>query len=208
VKRLLITGFEPFKKLKINPSEEVVKLLKDEELDSSVITTAVLPVDMKSVWRVMEEVILGFRPDIILGLGLALRRSKISLEKVAINLLDFEFEDNSGNFVEDVRILEGSPDAYFSNMPLRLLEKKLKEREIPVRISYSAGAFLCNQVFYLIMNHIKGNKNKILGGFVHLPPVPEIDLSDEYSHNTLPLAVEFKAVKLICSTLVKFYGND
>ncbi|MBU1626427.1 pyroglutamyl-peptidase I [bacterium] len=200
-KKIILTGFEPFAEFKVNPSEEIIRLFRNEKIDSAVIKTNLLPVDTKTVWKYLKESILDFKPDIILSLGLSPKRSLISLEKVAINLLDFEIKDNNHNKIEDVRIIDDAPDAYFSNLPLKSIKMKLDEKNIPVGISYSAGAFLCNQVFFLVMDFINRTDKEILGGFIHLPPINEMNLPEKYASFIIPLEQEFDAIKTICSIL-------
>jgi pyroglutamyl-peptidase len=204
MKKILLTGFEPFAEFKINPSEKVINLINAEKIDSASIKTAILPVNTETVWKFLHSLILDFEPDVILNLGLSPKRAIISLEKVAINLLDFDIEDNAQKKVEDRRIIDDAPDAYFSNLPLKSIKKKIKEKDIPVSISYSAGSFLCNQVFFLVMDYIHRTNNEILGGFIHIPPIHEMELPEKYAPFTLSIDQEFEAVKTICSILSKY----
>ena len=43
----------------------------------------------------------------------------------------------------------------------------IKAHGIPVTVSLSAGAFLCNHVFYVAQNKFAGSN--VLSGFVHVP---------------------------------------
>jgi pyroglutamyl-peptidase len=203
LKKLLITGFEPFSEFTDNPSEMIVDRLENEKFESMVLRTTILPVNTKTVWEKLEKMIMSFKPDVILNLGLSPKRSIISLEKVAINILDFDVADNDGKIIEDSRIVETSPDAYFSNLPLKNIKKKLDENDISTIISYSAGTYLCNQVFYLVMNYIHKADYKILGGFIHLPPVREMNLHEKYFPFCLSIEEEYKAIMLICNTILQ-----
>mgnify|MGYP001078654776 CR=1 FL=1 len=40
---------------------------------------------------------------------------------------------------------------------------------VPVELSLTAGAFLCNQVMYTLLHHLALNEPATLGGFIHLP---------------------------------------
>jgi len=203
--KFLITGFEPFAGFTLNPTELIVDWIKSEKLEDCQINTAVLPVNTKTVWYKLKTIIEEFCPHVVINLGLSPKRSRISLEKIAINLLDFDMEDNDGNLIQDIRINENSPDAYFSNLPLKLIRKGLQENDIPAKISYSAGTYLCNQVFFNLMDYIRSQKHKILGGFIHVPPVNEMNLPDKFSQFQLPLEQEYEAIKIACKTILQFY---
>jgi pyroglutamyl-peptidase len=47
------------------------------------------------------------------------------------------------------------------------------EAAIPVELSLSAGAFLCNQVFYIARHYIANSTKDIPMGFIHLPALPQ-----------------------------------
>jgi len=66
-------------------------------------------------------------------------------------------------------IEEFGQDAYFASLPLELLHECLSTAGIPCEISFSAGTYLCNQVFYTLMHHIRSDQPSILGGFLHFP---------------------------------------
>jgi pyroglutamyl-peptidase len=70
-----------------------------------------------------------------------------------------------------VKILEGGPDAYFSTLPVKEIVEAIKTAGVPAAVSLSAGAFLCNHVFYVAQNHFKGTK--VRSGFVHVPLMDE-----------------------------------
>jgi pyroglutamyl-peptidase len=198
-KKILITGFEPFDKFTFNPSGKIAEIMNDEESEFAVIDGIILPVDTKRVQTILEDKITSFDPDVIISLGLAARRKFIALEKIAINLLDFDIPDNSGNIPEDTWILHDAPLAYKSNLPYKSIKKSLEAEKIPASISYSAGAYLCNQVFYLVMDYINRTKEKKkLGGFIHIPQTIDMLFPEEDKDCCLTQDQELKAVKIIC----------
>ena len=170
--KVLITGFEPFMNLKRNPSLEVLPLLQ-EEAKFLQVKTLVLPVVFDQVFESVKEAIDLFQPDAILHLGLAENRSKISLERVAINLKDARAKDNQGNQPIDEPILKGKKNAYFSSLPLRAMEAALKAEGIPVEISNSAGTYVCNNIMYHTLAYLEDMRLDVQAGFVHLPLMKE-----------------------------------
>ena len=171
--QILLTGFEPFNSSPINPSEQIVKSLADESIPGVRLETAVLPVDSKHGPEAFIQAIFASQPEAILCLGQANRRAVLSIERLAINLLDFRIPDNAGNQVNDQPIIPDGPAAYFTTLPVRLLYDNLKENGIPAELSLSAGSYLCNQITYIMLHYLQSKGLEIPAGFIHLPALPE-----------------------------------
>jgi len=205
--KVLITGFEPFGKHTINPSLELTNTLPgiiDEDIK---LNKMILPVDHECAPKVLLDHLRHWDPDIVLCFGLAPERSKICLERVAINLMDFQIPDNAGVKVSETPIIIDGPAAYFSNLPIQDLLSKLLDDNIPARISLTAGSYLCNQIFYTLMHEIESYQLPIKAGFIHLPPLPQ-DRSCSGSHShSLDMAAVTSAVMLIIRTLYNSHIN-
>jgi pyroglutamyl-peptidase len=160
--KVLLTGFEPFGTATSNPSGEIVKQISGDN-----IVTAILPVAYTQSAERLLSLIAQHNPDVVICLGQAEGRTSITPEKVAINLDDARLPDNEGVVRNDVKILADGPDAYFSTLPLKEIVDAIKAQGIPAAISLSAGAFLCNHVFYVAQNKFAGRN--IRSGFVHVP---------------------------------------
>ena len=159
---ILLTGFEPFGTATSNPSGEIVKQISGEN-----IVTAILPVAYAQSAEQLLSLIEEHNPDVVICLGQAEGRTHITPEKVAINLDDARLADNEGVLRSDVKILEDGPAAYFSTLPVKDMVEAMKAQGIPAVVSLSAGAFLCNHVFYVAQNKFAGTK--VRSGFVHVP---------------------------------------
>ena len=160
--RILLTGFEPFGNATTNPSGEIVKQISMDN-----VFTAILPVAYTKSAEHLLALIAEHNPDVVICLGQAEGRTQITPEKVAINLDDARLADNEGVLRSDVKILEGGPDAYFSTLPVKDIVEAIKNAGIPAAVSLSAGAFLCNHVFYIAQNKFAGTH--VRSGFVHVP---------------------------------------
>ena len=160
--KVLLTGFEPFGTATSNPSGEIVKQISGDN-----IVTANLPVAYAQSGERLLQLIAEHNPDVVICLGQAEGRTQITPEKVAINLDDARLADNDGVLRNDVKIIESGPDAYFSTLPINEIVEAIKARGVPATVSLSAGAFLCNHVFYVAQNKFAGTK--VRSGFVHLP---------------------------------------
>ena len=160
--RVLLTGFEPFGTATSNPSGEIVKQISGDN-----IVTAILPVAYAQSAERLLELIAEHNPDVVICLGQAEGRTQITPEKVAINLDDARLPDNAGVQRSDVKILNDGPDAYFTTLPVKEMIDAAKAAGVPASVSLSAGAFLCNHVFYVAQNKFAGTK--VRSGFVHVP---------------------------------------
>lgn len=173
MKRVLLTGFDPFGGESINPAWEVVKKISGEELEGITIQTEQLPTVFNEA---IHEAILAIdkdRPDIIVALGQAGGRPDISVERVALNINDASLPDNKQQMPQDTLVVEGGPAAYFSTLPIRTMVEAMRDAGIPARISNTAGTFVCNHTMYGILHYISERQLPIRAGFIHIPYLPE-----------------------------------
>ena len=171
--KFLVTGFEPFGQSKVNPSEQVVQALAGWQFADFEVATAVLPVHRSEGPQRLIAAVQQTQPAAVICLGEAGGRTAVSLERVAINLLDFRIADNGGEVVQDEPIVAGGPAAYFTTLPVRTLQQAVAAAGIPAELSLSAGALLCNQVTYELLHFLTRQQWHMPAGFVHLPFLPE-----------------------------------
>jgi pyroglutamyl-peptidase len=195
--KFLITGFEPFGESPLNPSQRLVDSLPDGLFDDVLINKAILPVDQIKGPQTLLQAIHDCQPEVILAFGLATGRARISLERITVNLMDYRIPDNAGNLVCDQPIIANGPAAYFSTLPLRDMLNALQREGIPVELSLSAGAYLCNQVFYTMMHEIATRNLAIRAGFIHLPALPEQAAESDKSVPSLSLDILQQAVEIM-----------
>ncbi len=169
--RILVTGFEPFAGQSLNPSWEVARALDGLALEGAQVTSVQLPCGFAQALPALQQALAQHRPDIVLALGQAEGRCNVSVERVAINVMDARIPDNAGAQPIDVPVIEGGPTAYFSTLPIKALVAGLKAAGFPASVSQTAGTFVCNQVFYALQHTLTGQG--IHSGFVHLPLLPE-----------------------------------
>jgi pyroglutamyl-peptidase len=192
--KLLLTGFEPFGGSHVNPSIQVVRILADSPLEGMDLHTAMLPVDRVSGPATLVLAVESFKPDVVLCLGQATGRSVLSIERVALNLLDYTIPDNSGAVITDEQIVPDGPTAYFSTLPVREIRDAVQAVGVPSELSLSAGAFLCNQVLYTLLHHVAVNKLPIKVGFIHMPALPEQVIDRPSSVPSMSLETMVKGV--------------
>ena len=190
---ILLTGFEPFGKATLNPSGEIVKQISGKN-----IVTAILPVAYAQSAERLLQLIAEHNPDVVICLGQAEGRTQITPERIAINLDDARLADNQGVMRNEVPIVLGGPVAYESTLPVKEIVKAINDAGVPAAVSLSAGAFLCNHVFYLAQDHFKGSK--VRSGFVHVPLMDE-QAGEFPGLPTMPLDQMVKAVRTMLEAL-------
>jgi len=170
MKKMLITGFDPFGGESINPAWEAVKRLPD-----TVGEWTIAKMEIPTVYgRAAEQVLAKadeIEPDVILCIGQAGGRKAITPEMVGVNLRYARIADNAGNQPQDEPVVQGAPAAYFATVPVRRMTQAIEEAGLPAAVSYSAGTFVCNDTLYTLLHHYEATP--VRAGFVHVPFLPE-----------------------------------
>jgi len=198
--RILVTGFEPFLDFKTNPTMEIVEVLNGQVIEGYDVFGRILPVDFEVARNELIDVVEDIEPDIIISLGLAAGRFKITPERVALNVRDGE-KDNNSYKPNGEKISEAGKDSYFSQLPLTSIIDTLQEAGYPAEISNSAGTYVCNSVMYEGLRYAKGHPNMI-AGFIHIPA----DFKLAIAHGRIPGWHQrdlMEAVKIAIATTIK-----
>lgn len=163
---VLLTGFEPFGGDAANPSGEAVHLVASRWSGPEVLVTDVLPVTFAGAAARLRELIAEHRPDVVIAAGLAGGRAAIGVERVAVNLVDARIPDNDGAQPVDVPSVPGAAPAHFATLPVKEIVRRIADTGIPAEVSYSAGTFVCNHVFFTAL---EAAASPARAGFVHVP---------------------------------------
>lgn len=169
--KVLVTGFDPFGGESINPALEAVKKLPAQIGEAEVITLEIPTVFNKSLEKI-EEAIEQYNPDIVISIGQAGGRFGITPERVAINVDDARICDNEGKQPVDISVFQDGENAYFTNLPIKVMVQEMIRAGIPASVSNTAGTFVCNHVMYGILYMINKKYPHIRGGFIHVPYIP------------------------------------
>lgn len=170
--RALVTGFEPFGGDAINPSLLAVSRLK-RRIGGIAVHTARLPCSFAQSAAALGEAIEEARPDIVLCVGLAGGRAELCLERVAINVQDARIRDNDGGQPIDKPVVEDGPAAHFASLPIKACVAEMRKAGLPAAVSNTAGTFVCNHIFYALMDMVAHQPRPMRGGFLHVPYIPE-----------------------------------
>ncbi len=173
MKKILLTGFEPFGDDVRNPSGEAVQALVAS--DHYELKKLILPVTWKTAFPKICELWDAWHPDAVLMVGLAGGAKTIRIERVGINLCG-AIKDNEGHYVNgspdipaEAPVIEGAPDGYFATYNEKAIADALASAEIPAKYSYSAGAYICNTLLFSALDKCKKEGSDMKIGFIHLP---------------------------------------
>ena len=170
MKRLLITGFDPFDGAQVNPSWETVKALP-AQVGAYELYKMELPTVYGEAARTLLEEAAKLQPEVILCIGQAGGRSAVTPERIAINIRDARIADNSGYQYHGDPVVEDGPAAYFSTLPVAEMARAIADAGVPGIVSNSAGAFVCNDTLYTLLHYYADTHVRV--GFIHIPYLPE-----------------------------------
>lgn len=193
MKKLLLTGFEPFLSFTVNPTMKIVEELNGTKIGRYEVMSRVLSVDFSQSGDQLIHYLKELKPDAVISLGLAGGRHKITPERVAINVKDGA-ADNQGHIPLDETIqIDGEP-GYFSTLPIRSMVDELIKEGLPAAISNTAGTYLCNNVMYEALHYAKMNNLDVPSGFIHIPASHELAIQHgkipSWSHVDLKRSIE------------------
>jgi pyroglutamyl-peptidase len=194
IMKILLTGFEPFGGEVINPSWEVARSLHGHVIAGATVQARCLPTTFAGAPRALADALAAVKPGLVVALGLASGRSEISIERVAVNLIDARMPDNAGERPQDVPVRADAPAAYFSTLPIKAIRNGLRAAGHPAGLSLTAGAFVCNQLFFELQHRLAGRG--LRSGFIHLPALPEQAARTQPAVPSMGLGAQIDAIKL------------
>jgi pyroglutamyl-peptidase len=200
---ILLTGFEPFGSDDVNPSADIVMALDRTSILDAQIHSVVCPVEHSLLSGAIGSSLQSVAPDIVVSIGLAAGRPGISLERIALNVLDFGEPDNAGIRLDRGQVVEGGPLIYESLLPLQRCHDRLSAAGIPSEISNSAGTFLCNELMYLLLHRVQTSGCPRMAGFVHVPYSSEYMARQPRLSPSLPLSMMVDAIRYIVEECVR-----
>lgn len=190
---VLLTGFGPFGKYKENSSWAVAEKVAALGVDG--LEVVQLPVSFAGVAAVLREAVTKHNPNVLVMLGQAAGIDYIKLERIAINMMDSQTADNDGYIPDEEPICPGGEAALFTNTNIKELRSAVEEQGIPVKVSNSAGLYVCNRLYYEALR-LCGERPGVKALFVHLP-FYEGQPSATEGKPTMPLTDMVKYVETI-----------
>jgi pyroglutamyl-peptidase len=168
----LVTGFMPYAGRGRNPSSEITKALDGKIIHGTPVVGRLLPVSLADIVTLASKLLQELNPRVVVSLGLWPGEPVVRIERVGLNIADFEIPDNLGRMATDEPILGNAFAAKFSTLPVRKIETALLEAGIPARISNTAGTYLCNACLYSFLSAAETMRESLACGFIHIPYLP------------------------------------
>ena len=169
---ILLTGFEPFGGAAVNPSWEAVQHVP-ETVAGRKVHRMRLPVVYQQAAETMLDAIRRLRPELVICCGVAVGRRGVTPELVALNYRWASIADNAGQLYSGTPILPGGETALMTELPVHDMVCAMREKDLPASVSLSAGAYVCNDLYYHLLA-----QQKVLGYhglFIHVPDTPDLD---------------------------------
>ena len=200
--KVLVTGFEPFGTDTINASWEAVRRLPEHVANIDVVVERV-PVVFGEAARIVEGLIEQEQPDAVLCTGVAAGRAQVTPEYVAINHRHARIADNEGFQPHDEPVVVGGPDAYFATTPVYAMVEACVEQGIPAAVSYSAGTYCCNDLFYSVRHLAQQQYPGMLVDFIHVPQCPEQGAATGEAKPSMKPAMASRALEIMIEALFR-----
>lgn len=173
MKTVLLTGFEPFGGEEVNPSWLAVRRLNGRTIRGHRIVARRLPTAFGQSLVRLRHHLRRTKPALVICVGQAGGRAAVTPECVAVNVDNSRLPDNAGWKPANLPVVPGGPPACRLTLPVWAIVRVLRRRGIPATVSRSAGTFVCNHVFYGLMHDLAQDGNRVRGGFIHVPWLPE-----------------------------------
>ncbi len=174
--RLLVTGFVSFAHHAVNPTQQIIEVLSAKTKTVPATTAAeidwqILPVEYSKARQIVQN--LGAY-DFHLALGLAADRQIPTLERFALNKQEATIADNAGVQAQGTPITTGAL-ALEPKLDINTVITQARAAGHSLDVSYSAGLYVCNTVFYTALETSRD------AYFLHLPPVEKYSLAKQLS---------------------------
>jgi pyroglutamyl-peptidase len=173
VRPIVITGFPAYGGRSLNPAHEIMRAMHGKTIEGVEVIGRVLPVSITALAGEVGQILEDHEPSAVISFGLWPGETMIRLERVAINIGDFELPDNDGTIVRDEALSGNGTGVRFSTLPLRTIERAMLEAGLPTKVTYTAGTFLCNACLYRFLEAAEGRLARTVCGFIHVPCLPE-----------------------------------
>lgn len=167
---ILATGFSVFPGAPENPTSWAMAELEREgwQPEGARLTTRTLPVRFDLWERELRPLLAATKPDAVVAFGLSAKTTGITLESTARNRVAKERPDISGACAASVYVADDGAEVLPTRLPLRDISECLRAADVPIVRSDDAGDYLCNLLFYRLIEHAAAG-GPAVAGFLHVP---------------------------------------
>lgn len=169
--QILISTFGAFLNVRVNPTRELGQELSQLQSCSLI----ELPVQFGESYRLLKSEILKSKPQIVIMLGVAGDRNHVCLETIGLNWVQSRGPDAAGLLPQTGAIVPGLELAFMTQMDVgNILSQLPEDSRKYVRQSFSAGTYVCNDLYFRTLCDLELNCQKI---FIHVPPFEVLEKS-------------------------------
>lgn len=172
--RVIVTGFGPFLKNAVNPSDALARSLDGATLGRlSMIAETPLPVVYVDAARQVLARAADEEADAILCLGLASSDRALRVERCARNRATSLDADARGEVRAGRPAIDGAPDTLETPLDADGFARALHERGVAAVVSDDAGGYVCNDLYFHLLDAARLGKGPGRVLFVHIPGEPD-----------------------------------
>ncbi len=167
---ILATGFSVFPGAPENPTAWAMEELERTgwQPEGARLVVRTLPVRFDMWDGVMAPLLAEIKPDAVVAFGLSAKATGVTLESTARNRVAVDRPDFSGVCSSTDCVSEHGPAVHPTRLPLKDIIERLRCADVPYARSDDAGDYLCNLLFYKLMEFVEADGPRI-AGFVHVP---------------------------------------
>lgn len=207
MKRVLLTGFQPFGGESINPAWVSVRELTGKKFLGYEIVTGEIPVTRYAALEETEKLILQYEPEIVINVGQAGGSLEMRVERIGINCDDYSIPDNDGNQPLGEPVFQEGPAAYFVTVPIKAMVQGMVTAGVPAIVSNSAGTYLCNHICYGVAHMAATRYPHLLTGFIHIPFLPE-QAAGKRGRPSMALTTLVTGLEAAVTAAIQFKNGD
>ena len=201
MKQTLITGFGPFGEVVNNPTESLLNEFFARTVHNQEITTSLFSTQYAGTSDRLKAVLeVGGRGgaafDNILLLGVAPAAAKWQVERYGHNIIAGR-NDAAGFKPQGSEIMEGQFSRLYAMAEIDDVVARLEEKGLPVAASESAGAYLCNYLYYHALHLALANPHIKRCLFLHIPADPYTMAVGVKPVTTFPVESQIVAVEAV-----------
>ncbi len=173
MRKVILTGFEPFGDYLFNPTEESTKFFNSLGAVSGIkVIGLVLPCTYFGAFHILSRVMDEERPDAVISTGLSSSVKRIRIETTFRNIMNGKYPDSDGKIPSGLPLCDESNSKEFlaSTANNIYLANLLHSKGIPIEISGDADSFICNSLGYLTSKKISNYRfSSMRNVFIHVP---------------------------------------
>lgn len=206
MKKVILTGFEPFGNYLFNPTKESTEYFNSVGVVSGVkVVGLVLPCTYFGSFHLLSGVIDEERPDAVISTGLSSSVKAIRIETTFRNLMNGKYPDFEGNIPKNLPLCDepNAKEFLASTANNIYLANLLHSKGLPVEISGDADSFICNSLGYQTSKKILSNEFSTMRNmFIHIPWT--YDYKDKINLESTKIFLEKEKYYQAIELLVKY----